>query len=59
MSREWLVDSYQLRRRNENARDNVAVARGEDSRTNSIISATALTKVSRPRSIHGGSAVKL
>jgi len=58
MSREWLVDSYQLQR-NENARDNVAVARGEDSRTNSIISATALAKVFRPRSIHGGSDVKL
>lgn len=32
-----------------------AICRGEDSRANSIISAAALAKVSRPRSIYDGS----
>jgi len=58
MSGEWLVD-INYGGGMEMLVTTFAVPREEESRANSIISATALAKVSRPRYIRGGSAVKI
>jgi len=53
MSGEWLVD-INYGGVMETLVTTFAVPREEESRANSIISATALAKVSRPRYIRGG-----